>query len=35
MTKEEMKEKIEKLEEKISQLENDVDYWQKEYNDLE
>lgn len=35
MTKEEMKYKIEELQQRVEELENDVDYWQKEYADME
>ena len=34
-TKRELIEIIKELEEKNSNLENDVDYWQEEYNDIE
>lgn len=34
-TKEELINLIKEKEEKIEELENDVDYWQNEYNDLE
>ena len=34
-TKEQLIELIKEKEEKIEELENDVDYWQNEYNDLE
>ena len=35
MTKAELQEELTELQEKVEQLENDVDYWQHEYNDLE
>ena len=34
MTKEQMKNKIIELQDKVEELENDVDYWQREYNDV-
>lgn len=34
-TKEELIEIIKEKDEKIDQLENDVEYWQSEYNDME
>ena len=35
MTKEELKIKLTEAQEKIEQLQNDVDYWVREYNDME
>ena len=35
MTKIELEEKIKEQEERISELENDVDYWIKEYDNLD
>lgn len=35
MTKAELQEELTELQEKVEQLENDVDYWQHEYWDLE
>ena len=35
MTKQELMDLIKEKDEKIEELENDVDYWQSEYNDME
>lgn len=34
MTKDELLDLVEELEIKFKELENDIDYWQKEYNDI-